>query len=130
INGGAQEGGCAFEMRGGYVEGSWALSEIFFNWSAANNSGTAKVSGVSFNKGGNTRLVTNHIRVEAGPPSTAKLHLEVSSCAFKGFAYTPSAARRVIFQTAASSNALIETRSNYYQNDLERPQFNGWPALG
>ncbi len=130
IDGGPQEGGCAAAFRNCYFENSWARSEVFLNWSAANNSGTVVFEGCSFNKTGNTRIVTNHVLVSAETPSTGKLKVSFDGCAFKGFSYTPSADRPVVAQTSISANALLDFRACHYDSDLERPQLNGWPALG
>lgn len=130
INGGPQEGGCAFEMRGGYIENNWAISEVFLNWTPANNSGTAKFSGVSFSKTGNSRVVSNHILIAAEPPSAGRLKVDISGCAFRGFSYTPSSTRRVVAQTPNSANALVTISGCHFDSDIERPEFNGWPAIG
>lgn len=126
INGGPAEGGCSVDFDNCYFENNVGAADINVNYNSAAG-GTVSVRGTTFSRGSAARYNVNHISLSS--TGGGKLVAKIEACGFKSFNdYVPSSSRPVIAQQ--TGNVAITESANYYQNAVERPNYQGYPAVG
>lgn len=125
IQGGPAEGGHGVTVHNSYFEGNFGLCDLRIAQGGA-NSGTHSITDNTFQRISPTDYVTNHV-VLASTGAVSKVI--IAGNGFKSFAgYVPGAGREAVVLNSA--NVDVWDSGNYYQNNVERPNYNGWPAIG
>lgn len=127
IQGGPAEGGCSLSVRNCYFEGNEVLCDINVGFNTT-VSGTVIIEDNSFNRSDVSKYAKSHISLAC--TSTGTMTASIGGNAYKSFnTYVPNAANPVaLIQTAGITAS--ESKPNYYQNAIERPNYQGYPVNG
>lgn len=124
--GGPAEGGLGLCVEGVYFEGNRVFSDI----SIENNTGIDGMHVIgknTFSRTDDVKFSTTHINLSA--TSTGRMKVIHDGNTYKAFnKYVPSASRPVLIQQ--TGNILVKEGLNFYTNRIERPNWNGFPAIG
>lgn len=125
IQGGPQEGGHGVSVHNCYFEGNDCLCDLRIA-QGGTYAGTHSITDNTFQRISPTDYVTNHV-ILSSTGGVSKVTMRGNG--FKSFAgYTPDAGRPVVLLNSADVD--VWDSGNYYQNSVERPNYNGWPATG
>lgn len=127
IVGGPGDSGSGINFHNCYFEGNKVLADINVGFNSS-NSGTINIQACGFNRVDVSSYAKIHINLSC--TSTGKMIANISGNAFKSFnSYVPSSSNPVtVIQT--SGVTVSEALPNFYQNSVEKPNYNGFPVYG
>lgn len=124
--GGPAEGGCGLVVDNMYFENNMVYADVSIENNTSNH-GSFSIEKNTFSKTNTVRFCNRHINLSSS--GSGQLRPDIRGNAFKSFnGYVPSASYPVIVQQ--TGNIIANDTANFYQNALEKPNWNGYPTKG